>query len=154
MGCQAVHLDISSSSYVCFFSGNGSLLFELSSSSNLSCYLTPVSNQLPRFRLALWWLFGYIVLGFVVIEVVYFGIVCRPFRQYWAMPVSAKNSQCATYHNYSIVQMVFNISSDFGLIIIPSVMVGTTRLPLGRKFVLIGIFSMAALTIMAAIMNK
>ena len=108
--------------------------------------------MLPRFEFALWVLFGYIVGSFFVIEVVYFGIVCRPFSQYWALPVT--NPQCATYHDYSIVQMVFNISSDLGLIVIPSIMVYIAHIPWKRKMVLIGIFSIAVLTIIAAIMNK
>jgi hypothetical protein len=109
-------------------------------------------RMLPRFEFALWCLFGYIVISFFIIEVVYYGIVCRPFSQYWALPVT--NSECATYHTYSIVQMVFNISSDLGLIIIPSVMVWIAHIPLKRKIVLLGIFGIAILTIIAAIMNK
>jgi cell division protein FtsW (lipid II flippase) len=50
--------------------------------------------------------------------------------------------------------MVFNISSDLGLIVIPSIMVYISHIPWKRKMVLIGIFSIAVLTIIAAIMNK
>ncbi len=68
------------------------------------------------------------------------------------MPVT--NMQCATYHNYSIVQMVFNISSDAGLIVIPSFMVLGSRLPRGRKAILSGVFALAGFTILAAVLNK
>ncbi|PQE32502.1 hypothetical protein CJF32_00004043 [Rutstroemia sp. NJR-2017a WRK4] len=91
-------------------------------------------------------------LGYVTIMLVYNVGVCRPFNQYWAVPV--KNEQCATYSHYSVVQMVFNISSDIGLIIIPLCMFSMARLPLRRKAILMVVFSLAVFTILAAIMNK
>lgn len=30
---------------------------------------------------------GYVVLGFVVMEILYLGVWCRPFKQYWQVPV-------------------------------------------------------------------
>jgi hypothetical protein len=50
--------------------------------------------------------------------------------------------------------MVFNISSDFCLILIPLPMVRRAQLPRKRKFILLGIFGMAGFTILAAILNK
>lgn len=100
----------------------------------------------------MWFLFWYIWIGFIVIEIVYYGVFCKPFDQYWAVPVT--DLQCATYHNYSIVQMVFNISSDFCLILIPLPMVCKAHLPTKRKILLLGIFGMAGFTILAAILNK
>jgi hypothetical protein len=29
---------------------------------------------------------AYVVLGFVAMEILYFGVWCRPFEQYWAVP--------------------------------------------------------------------
>jgi hypothetical protein len=52
----------------------------------------------------------YVAVGFVVIMVTYYAVYCRPFSQYWAMPV--QDMQCATYQRYSITQAVFNLSSD------------------------------------------
>ena len=107
---------------------------------------------MPKFQIALTCLIIYIGLGYVVIQLVYYVGVCRPFSQYWAVPV--KNEQCATYSHYSIVQMTFNISSDAALIIIPVRMFMIAHLPLKRKAVLIAVFSMAGFTIIAAILNK
>ncbi|PQE15799.1 integral membrane PTH11 protein [Rutstroemia sp. NJR-2017a BBW] len=101
---------------------------------------------------ALRFLMFYIIVGYVTIMLVYYVGVCRPFNQYWAVPV--KNEQCATYSHYSVVQMVFNISSDIGLIIIPLCMFSMARLPLRRKAILMVVFSLAVFTILAAIMNK
>jgi len=50
--------------------------------------------------------------------------------------------------------MVFNISSDVGLITIPISMFSISRLPWKRKAVLMIVFSLASFTIVAAIMNK
>ena len=29
---------------------------------------------------------GYVAVGFVIMEVLYLGVWCRPFNQYWAVP--------------------------------------------------------------------
>lgn len=97
-------------------------------------------------------LMGYIITGYIVIMFVYYVGVCRPFKQYWAVPV--QNEQCATYQHYSIVQMAFNISSDLGLILIPLHMFYIARLPPLRKAILMAVFSLAVFTILAAILNK
>jgi hypothetical protein len=94
----------------------------------------------------------YIVGSFVIIEICYYGILCRPFSDYWALPVS--NLQCATYQYYSIIQMTFNISSDMMLVALPCYMTAITGLSVKRKAVLMIVFSMALLTIAAAIVNK
>jgi hypothetical protein len=94
----------------------------------------------------------YIWLGYLVIQICYYAIFCRPFNQYWAVPV--KDEQCATYAHYSQVQMVFNISSDAALIVIPLCMFWIARLPLKRKLILMAVFSLAIFTIIAAVLNK
>jgi hypothetical protein len=87
-----------------------------------------------------------------MIEIVYFGVLCRPFDQYWAMPV--ENPECATYHKYSIIQMVFNISSDLWLVASPMPLVHQSKFPMKRKIVLGTMFALALITILAAILNK
>ncbi|APA07176.1 hypothetical protein SS1G_04098 [Sclerotinia sclerotiorum 1980 UF-70] len=115
-------------------------------------FLWRLCRNLPHLQMALKILMGYIIVGYVVIMFVYYVGVCRPFQQYWAVPVQDK--QCATYQHYSIVQMVFNISSDLGLILIPLWMFYIARLPPKRKAVLMAVFSLALFTILAAILNK
>lgn len=110
------------------------------------------SRNLPQYQRLMWYLLAYIILGFVVIEITYYGVFCRPFRQYWAVPV--RDIQCATYQHYSILQMCFNITSDLGLIIMPFPLVRKVRIPTRNKFALFGVFLMAGFTILAAIMNK
>ncbi|KAJ5531269.1 hypothetical protein N7527_004662 [Penicillium freii] len=95
---------------------------------------------------------AYVALGFVVIMVTYYAVYCRPFSQYWALPVS--NLQCATYQHYSITQAVFNISSDAFVFAIPIPLIVKARLPLRRKMLLLCVMSLGLFTIIAAILNK
>ena len=88
----------------------------------------------------------------MVIQICYYGLFCRPFKQYWAVPV--QDEQCATYAHYSYVQMIFNITSDIFLIAIPLRMFTIARLPMKRKAILMAVFSMALFTIIAAVLNK
>lgn len=94
----------------------------------------------------------YVAVGFVVIMVTYYAVFCRPFSQYWAMPVD--NLQCATYQRYSITQAVFNISSDAVMFAIPIPLLVKAQLKRRRKMVLIGVMSLGLFTIIAAILNK
>jgi hypothetical protein len=36
---------------------------------------------------------GYVMIGFVVMEILYFGVWCRPFNQYWAVPTNSSKYQ-------------------------------------------------------------
>ncbi|EKV07630.1 hypothetical protein Pdw03_4157 [Penicillium digitatum] len=94
----------------------------------------------------------YVAVGFVVIMITYYAVFCRPFSQYWAMPVD--NMQCATYQHYSITQAVFNISSDAIMFAIPIPLLIKAQLKRCRKVVLIGVMSLGLFTIIAAILNK
>ncbi|KAJ5631405.1 uncharacterized protein N7484_011505 [Penicillium longicatenatum] len=94
----------------------------------------------------------YVALGFVVIMVCYYAVYCRPFSQYWAMPV--QNMQCATYQHYSITQAVFNISSDAVMFAIPIPLLIRAQLKKHRKVLLLGVMSLGLFTIIAAILNK
>lgn len=42
----------------------------------------------------------YAVVGFVVMEILYLGVWCRPFNQYWAVPPD--NIQCSAATNHLI----------------------------------------------------
>ncbi|KAJ5446622.1 hypothetical protein N7445_001443 [Penicillium cf. griseofulvum] len=94
----------------------------------------------------------YVALGFFVIMITYYAVYCRPFSQYWALPVS--NMQCATYQHYSITQAVFNISSDAFMFAIPIPLIANARLQPRRKLLLLCVMSLGLFTIIAAILNK
>ncbi|KAL3450234.1 hypothetical protein BJX65DRAFT_294008 [Aspergillus insuetus] len=94
----------------------------------------------------------YVAVGFVVIMVTYYAVYCRPFAQYWAMPV--ENLQCATYQRYSITQAVFNLSSDAAMLAVPIPLIIKTQMKKTKKVLLICIMSLGVFTIVAAILNK
>ncbi|OCK79055.1 hypothetical protein K432DRAFT_300664 [Lepidopterella palustris CBS 459.81] len=95
---------------------------------------------------------GYCILGLLAIEIPYFFVFCRPFSNYWALPVD--NPQCYTYHTYCIVQTVFNISSDMLMLAIPIPLIIKANVPPAKKALLFGIFSLGIFVILAAILNK
>lgn len=97
-------------------------------------------------------LMGYALLGFVVIMITYYGVYCRPFSQYWAMPV--QDMQCATYQHYSITQAVFNISSDAFMLMIPIPLIIKAQIRPRKKLLLCAVFGLGIFVIVAAILNK
>lgn len=119
-----------------------------------TCLVTMYWKLTQRLR---WHLFvqilaGYVVLGFVVIEITYFGVYCRPFEGYWAVP--PQNEQCATYQHYSITQAVFNISSDACMLAIPVPLLKGAQMHIRKKILLMSVLGLGVFVIVAAILNK
>jgi len=94
----------------------------------------------------------YVGLTFVTMEVLYLGVWCRPFSQYWAVPPNS--SQCSAATNHLITNAVFNISSDLIIISIPMPLLFKVRLPKKNKTILFIIFLIGAFTIVASALNK
>ncbi|KAM0347395.1 hypothetical protein ACHAPU_004916 [Fusarium lateritium] len=103
-------------------------------------------------NLAVKFVAAYTVVGFVLMEILYLGVWCRPFNQYWAVPT--ENIQCSAASNHLITNAVINITSDIMIILIPMPIFLKSQLPLKRKAVLIGVFALGAFTILSAILNK
>ncbi|KAE9362564.1 hypothetical protein N431DRAFT_358461 [Stipitochalara longipes BDJ] len=95
---------------------------------------------------------GYVVLNWIVMESLYFGVWCRPFPQYWAVPVA--NEQCSAAIHHLITNAVFNISSDIMMLCIPLPLLITSQLPRTRKLILCTLFSLGVFVIMCAVINK
>ncbi|KAF7549925.1 hypothetical protein G7Z17_g6050 [Cylindrodendrum hubeiense] len=95
---------------------------------------------------------GYAAGGFVLMEILYLGVWCRPFNQYWAVPTHS--IQCSAATNHLITNAVLNISSDIMIIAIPMPVFLKSQLAPKRKAVLIGVFALGAFTILSAILNK
>ncbi|KAF2742625.1 hypothetical protein M011DRAFT_490456 [Sporormia fimetaria CBS 119925] len=93
----------------------------------------------------------YVAVGWVAIEITFFT-ACRPFSGYWGMP--PPNPQCTTFQHYAMVQAVFNLSSDFGLLGVWGVLLWDLRLGLREKGALGGVFGMGVFVIVAAILTK
>ncbi|KAL1612759.1 hypothetical protein SLS60_000988 [Paraconiothyrium brasiliense] len=108
-------------------------------------------TALHKEHIAIKLLAAYVVLGFVVMEVLYFAVWCRPFTEYYAVPTASK--QCNTLVDHRITKTAFNISSDLIMLCIALQMLVRSSLPLKRKFVLCFIFSLGLFTIAAAVLS-
>ncbi|KAG5996512.1 hypothetical protein E4U54_002549 [Claviceps lovelessii] len=95
---------------------------------------------------------GYVALGFVLMEILYLGVWCRPFAQYWTVPPIS--TQCSAATNHLITNAILNVSSDIMIILIPMPVFLQSQLALKRKFILIGVFALGSFTILSAILNK
>ncbi|RAH74123.1 uncharacterized protein BO66DRAFT_313446 [Aspergillus aculeatinus CBS 121060] len=119
------------------------------------CMLTMFWRLTQNFRLLRMYvnlIAAFIAVGFLVTMVTYYAVYCRPFSQYWAMPV--QDMQCATYQYYSITQAVFNISSDAAMLALPFPLLRKAQMRRGKKIMLAGVMSLGVFTIAAAILNK
>lgn len=87
----------------------------------------------------------YAGLGFVIMEILYFGVWCRPFNQYWAVPPD--NTQCSAATNHLITNAVLNITSDVMIIMIPMPVLLQAQLPVKKKAILCGVFALGTFTV-------
>ncbi|KAF2503224.1 hypothetical protein BU16DRAFT_33397 [Lophium mytilinum] len=119
-------------------------------------------------NVAVKWVAGYTAFSFVLMEILYYGVWCRPFRGYWMVPapssmykcgpsLSDSNKlivQCSAVINHLITQAVLNISSDLLIIMIPMPLLIQAQLPLKRKVILFAIFGLGFFEILCAILTK
>ena len=111
--------------------------------------LTTMRNE----HIAIKFLLGYVIVTFVIMDILYFGVWCRPFHYYWAVP-TPNPSQCAAATNHLITNAVFNLTSDLAMLAIGLPMFLRLNLPLHKKIPVVGVFSLGIFTILAAILNK
>jgi len=94
----------------------------------------------------------FVGLSFIIMEILYFAVWCRPFWEYWAVPTN--NIQCSAATNHLITNAVFNLTSDFVMLAIGLPMFLRMHLPWQKKVPLVLIFSLGIFVILAAILNK
>ena len=109
-------------------------------------------TTLRRENIAIKALASYVVITFVVMDILYFGVWCQPFHNYWAVPTP--NRQCDAATNHLITNAVFNLTSDCAMLAVGLPMFLRMQLPWQKKFPVVGIFSLGIFTILAAILNK
>ena len=97
-------------------------------------------------------LFGYVIISFVVMDILYFGVWCRPFSNYWAVPTP--NPQCDAATHHLITNAVFNLTSDILMLVIGLPLFLRLKLPLRKKIPVVCVFSLGIFTVLAAILNK
>ncbi|KAH8201352.1 hypothetical protein TruAng_004520 [Truncatella angustata] len=95
---------------------------------------------------------GYTALSFVVMEILFFAVWCRPFSHYWQVPAPTMN--CSQEKDHLITNTVFNITTDIMIIALPMPVFFKAQLPPKRKAVLIGVFALGLFTILSAILSK
>lgn len=111
-----------------------------------------ITSGLPRQSLAVKLLAGYIAATYIFMEILYLGVWCRPFSNYWAVPTP--NKQCNAATNHLITNTVFNLSSDAAMLAIGVPLFIRSQLPLKRKFILTGVFGLGLFNIVCCVMNK
>ncbi|KAL3419887.1 hypothetical protein PVAG01_08386 [Phlyctema vagabunda] len=97
-------------------------------------------------------LVAYVGLSWLVMEILYFGVWCKPFHNYWAVPTP--NAQCSAAVHHLITNAVFNISSDIMMLMVPLPLLISSKLPRVNKIILCGLFSMGVFVILCAALNK
>ncbi|TGJ81337.1 hypothetical protein E0Z10_g7425 [Xylaria hypoxylon] len=117
-----------------------------------ACLLLMYSRLTKTQKLCVKLVAGYSVVGFIVMEILYFGVWCRPFSEYWAVPPNS--IQCSAATNHLITNAVLNISSDVFIILIPMPIFIAINIAKKKKIVLCGVFALGFFTIGAAIANK
>lgn len=110
--------------------------------------LTTLRNE----NIAIKVLFCYVIGSFIVMDILYFGVWCQPFHNYWAVPTP--NPQCDAATHHLITNAVFNLTSDCAMLAIGLPMFLRMHLPWQKKIPLILVFSLGIFTILAAILNK
>ncbi|PWY84743.1 hypothetical protein BO70DRAFT_290316 [Aspergillus heteromorphus CBS 117.55] len=98
-------------------------------------------------------LMGYIALGFVVVEIFYYGVWCRPFADYFAVKED-NNVQCETAQHHLIMSYVFNVSSDVLMLCIPLPVILHLQLLWKKKLALCAVFSLGIFVVIAATLSR
>ena len=109
-------------------------------------------TNMRREHIVIWVLAGYVAFSFVFMEVFYFGVWCRPFHNYWAVPTP--NTQCDAATDHLITNATFNISSDLIMLAVGLPMFLRMQLAWKKKGPVIGIFSLGLFVVLAAVLNK
>lgn len=96
--------------------------------------------------------FAYVAVTFIVMEICYFAVWCRPFDNFWKTPTD--DIECATATPHLKMNLAFNVSSDVLIMSIPLPLLLKTHLDLKAKIILACPFCMGLFTISCAIASK
>jgi hypothetical protein len=94
----------------------------------------------------------YVVSTYCIMFILYFGVWCRPFHDYWAVPTD--NVQCTTALNHLITNLTFNLSSDLMIIAIPLPLLLKQHLAFKKKLLMIFPFTLGFFSMICAILSK
>ncbi|OHE97864.1 hypothetical protein CORC01_06899 [Colletotrichum orchidophilum] len=94
----------------------------------------------------------YTGLAYVAVIVSLYGGWCRPFSDY--MELQPENLECLTWEHYNILQITMNLSTDLVLLLIPVTLISRLKMKIGKKLLLICLFSMGVFVMLCAILTK
>ncbi|KAB8203433.1 hypothetical protein BDV34DRAFT_132614 [Aspergillus parasiticus] len=98
-------------------------------------------------------LMAYIAISFVIVEIFYYGVWCRPFSNYFA--VKADNDpQCEGAQHHLIMSYAFNLSSDLAMLCIPIPVFLSLQLLWKKKLALLCVFSLGIFVVVAATLSR
>ncbi|KAL0939296.1 UbiD family decarboxylase [Colletotrichum truncatum] len=95
---------------------------------------------------------AYIGLAYVTVMVALYGGWCRPFSDY--LVLQPGNMECLTWRHYNILQMTLNLSTDLLLLAIPVTLISRLKMKIGKKILLVCLFSLGIFVMLAAIFMK
>jgi hypothetical protein len=95
---------------------------------------------------------AYVLVTYIVMEIFYFAVWCRPFHDYWQTPTT--NTQCTTALHHLIMNLVFNLTSDILILSIPLPLMLKSHIELKKKVLLVFPFSLGLFTMLCAILSK
>ncbi|QUC15801.1 uncharacterized protein UV8b_00042 [Ustilaginoidea virens] len=115
-------------------------------------YLKLTSGLKQRQRLVKC-LLCYVVSGWAITEVFFFGFWCRPFLNYFRV-LDDNTPGCTTSQDHLIMSYVFNITSDLLMLMVPIPMLLTSQLPWKQKATICGIFGLGIFVMLASTLNR
>ncbi|KAE9581135.1 hypothetical protein CGCF415_v008167 [Colletotrichum fructicola] len=95
---------------------------------------------------------AYVALAYVAVIVALYGGWCRPFSGY--LVLEPDNMECLTWLHYNSLQLSLNLSTDLILLIIPVVLISRLNMKIGKKILLVCLFSLGIFVMLAAILTK
>ncbi|OLN82040.1 hypothetical protein CCHL11_08672 [Colletotrichum chlorophyti] len=119
------------------------------------CCLLLLYNRLVLFghQVTLWIIVAaYTGLTYVAVIVALYGGWCRPFSDYLVLVPG--NMECLTWKHYNIMQLTMNLSTDLILLLIPVTLISRLNMKIGRKLLLMCLFSMGVFVMLSAILMK
>lgn len=90
--------------------------------------------------------------SYLIIEICFFAVWCRPFHDYWMIPATTKN--CSVYTDHMILVLSLNVSTDLFMMSIPLPLLIQARLSLWKKITLCCVFSLGSFVIICCCMSK
>ncbi|WYZ34486.1 hypothetical protein EsH8_I_000762 [Colletotrichum jinshuiense] len=119
------------------------------------CCLLLLYNRLTLFGhyIKLWIIVStYTGLAYIGVMIALYGGWCRPFSQY--LTLLPTNLECLTWWHYNIFQLTMNLSTDLILLLVPITLISGLNMKIGKKLLLICLFSMGVFVMLCAILTK